>query len=261
MRRATQVRSALRWNRLVAGLGLSAAVVLLLGFRQTPDTEAATALTAAQVVQKMVAMNAARTAALQAYSSIRDYHLVYHGLGHASADMKVKVTYRNPGPKTFTVLSESGSGMLRHHVLDPLLKTERNEAEIEAREGSAIAPQYYRFKLVSTPHGDQTDYILALTPIKKHAGRFVFRGKIWVNPVDFGIEQAEGASVTSLSWWVSHFSFSYRSRKVGDFWLPAANRCVSHVRLFGPAVLNITYGDFELTSIRPVSFVSAGLNP
>lgn len=241
---------------LACGLALTGAWALAL-----PAASAASPLAAADIVQRMVAMNAERTADLRAYTAVYSYHLEYHGLGSDIADMRVKVAYQKPGPKRFTIVSESGSGMLRHHVLEPLLRRERQEAQFENRDGSALVPENYDFTVVDFPRaGLQPSYVLAVTP-RADSQRFLFRGKIWVNPVDFGLERVEGESVKSPSWWVDQFDFHYDSRKVGDFWLPASNHCVSHIRLFGHAVLDITYRDFKLTSTQPVSFLAAAGPP
>jgi hypothetical protein len=204
----------------------------------------------------MVAMNIHRHAALHAFTDVRHYHLEYHGLGHDIADMEVRVHYTAPGPNRLTILSESGSDMLRHHVLNPLVRTEQEEADIESTEGSVFVPENYSFTMVDSPHpGGQPDYVLAIQPLRD-AHRFLFRGKIWIDPVDFGLVRAEGTSVHSPSWWVSRFQFNYHGQKIGDFWLPQSNDCVSHLRLFGHATLDITYQHFEITSSGPVSFLA-----
>jgi hypothetical protein len=257
-------------SHTVRGGGAAGAAVLcclavaLLGFGQQPEATVdpiTPRLSTAEVVREMVAMNSERTAALQAYTFIERYHLDYHGLGHDTADMEVRVSFQNPGPKQFTIVSESGSGILRHHVLDPLVKREQLEAEIESQEGSALVPANYAFELVAYPRpGAQPDYILAVTP-RRREDRFLFRGKIWLNPVDFGLVRAQGESGHSPSWWVTRYRFTYRSQRVGDFWMPASNACVAHIRLFGHATLDISYQDFNLTSVLPLSMRAAGLLP
>lgn len=218
-------------------------------------------LSTTDIVQRMVAMNLERNAALQAYTEVTHYHVTYHGFGTETAEMTVKVTYQDGGPKQFTEVSASGSGMLRQHVLEPLLKAQRHEAAVEDRDGGALVPENYDFELVDSPQpGTQNCYVLAVKPVRD-AKRFLFRGKIWVNPKDFGIERAEGDSVSSPSFWVSRFHFQVHSRKIGDFWVPASSRSTSHVRVFGHAVLDMTFSDFQVTAARPVNFLAAEGSP
>ncbi|MGH9417927.1 MAG: hypothetical protein ACRD01_15000 [Terriglobales bacterium] len=212
-------------------------------------------LSTAQVVQRMVAMNAARTEALNAYTARRSYHVVYDGMGHKSATMQVRVSFQQPGPKVLTEVFETGSGMLRNHVLDPLLKQERRQADIAGHYGSSITPKNYRFTQLDFPRpGGPKDYVLKVEPHDSDSpDRFLFRGTIWVNPADFGIERIEGQLLRSPSWWVTHTHFNLHNQRIGDFYFPSSNHITSHVRFLGHAVLDISYDNFELTSIRAVS--------
>lgn len=206
-----------------------------------------------EVVCRMVAMNEARTQALHAYSATRVYHVDYQGMGHESADMTVRMEYREPGPKRFTVLTESGSGMLRHHVLEPLVKAEQKDAEATRVEGLALVPANYNFEMLQRPDGKgQLDYVLRATPHSGKDSRFLFRGTLWINPNDYGIERIQGRINDVPSFWVTHAEFDYYSQKLGDFWLPDISRTVAHLRWFGHALLTIRSGSFQFTSISPV---------
>lgn len=241
---------------------LPALALLLSGTASSVRQAApARALNTAEVVSRMVAMNAARRRALHAYTSVRDYTVSYAGWGHQRAAMTVRMDFRQPGPKQLTVISESGSGLLRRHVLKPLLEAERSEALASSRDGSAIVPANYRFQLLSTPDRNAGgDYILQAVP-RASAARFLFRGRIWIHPGDFGIERIRGTVPQVHSFWVTRARFDYRGQKLGDFWLPASNLTRAHIRFFGHAILLIRYHDFEFRSRSAVwPFMPAG-NP
>lgn len=245
------------WKLAVVGLA-----GLCLGWQMTAPAASAGPLPAAEVVKRMVAMNAARTQALHAYSAIRVYHIEYSGVGHHSADMTVRMDYQEPGPKRFTITSEAGSGMLRHHVLEPLVKAEENDAQVTRQQGLAIGPANYRFELLQEPDGEnQRDYVLRATPLKHKSQRFLFHGKVWINPDDFGIERIEGVLPDVHSFWVTHAEFDYHNQKIGDFWLPEASHTIAHLRWFGRAVLTIRYGGFQFSCISPVPPYAEGAQP
>src|SRR5215469_18039300 len=84
-----------------------------------------TPLTADEVMQRVVAMNEVRAKALETYSSLRSYHLECHCVSHKKADMVVRIDYRAPDKKEFTILSESGSGSVRTRVFKKLLEAEQ----------------------------------------------------------------------------------------------------------------------------------------
>src|SRR5690349_1963901 len=105
-------------------------------------------LTADEVVQRVVAMNDVRAKALERYSSVRSYSLECHCLSHKQADMTVRVEYRAPDKKTFTIVSESGSGSVRSKVFKKLLEAEQESMREENQQRSAISPENYTFELV-----------------------------------------------------------------------------------------------------------------
>jgi len=196
------------------------------------------------VVEQMVSKNAARAAALRAYSGERWYRVSFSGLGHKHAAMHVRVDFAQPGPKRFTVLSESGSSMLRHHVLEPLLTVERHQALADAEQGSSLTPANYDFDLLARPHPGSSNYVLFANP---HAGNpYLFRGTIWLDNEDLGLVKAVLAPVDVHSSWTTDTVCTYRGQNLQGFWLPASNHCVCKVRWFGHAALDIAYAHFTL---------------
>src|SRR5215469_17793274 len=99
---------------------------LIIGFpasAQQPNVSAP--LSAYEVMGRVVQMNEVRAKALESYSSIRSYHLECHCVSHKKADMVVRIDYRAPDKKEFTILSESGSGSVRTRVFKKLLEAEQ----------------------------------------------------------------------------------------------------------------------------------------
>src|SRR5450759_4961957 len=74
-------------------------------------------LTASQVVDRLVEKNAERAGALERYSSRRSYRLDYKGFPiDLHAEMIVDMSYKAPGTKQFTVVSESGNEWIIRHI-------------------------------------------------------------------------------------------------------------------------------------------------
>ena len=83
-------------------------------------------ITAQEVVQNLVRMNAERAEALQAYEGTRVYRLDYRGFpGSRRAEMVVRVKYRSPLTKEFTVVSATGSKLVIEKVFQKLLQAEK----------------------------------------------------------------------------------------------------------------------------------------
>jgi outer membrane lipoprotein-sorting protein len=212
-------------------------------------------LRADEVMGRVVEMNEVRAEALESYSSVRSYHLECHCLSHKKADMVVRTDYQAPNKKEFTIVSESGSGTVRDRVFKKLLEAEQDSMRDENQQRSAITPENYTFQVSDYEKTDADEvYVLDAQPRSKN--KFLFRGHIWVSAKDFAITQVEGEPAVNPSWWTVKTDFQRRYQKIGDFWLPATNESETKVRIFGTAVLTISYGEYQITQAPGVSVAS-----
>jgi outer membrane lipoprotein-sorting protein len=203
-------------------------------------------LTADEVVARVALMNEERAIALQSYSVLRTYHLVCNCLVHKTADMTVRITYRSPDEKEFTIVSERGSGTIRDRVFRPLLEAEVESMQLQNQQRTGITVENYAFTLLKSPQIGANDfYVLQATP--RHKNKFLFRGRIWVDANDFAVIRVEGEPAVNPSWWTRKTDFVRVYQRVGPFWLPESNESVTNVRMFGTAVLTITYGEYQTT--------------
>jgi hypothetical protein len=209
------------------------------------ETQAAAPLTTAQVVEKMVVMNEQRAQALESYRATRIYHLEYRGLSSKSADLIVAMTYRRPGEKKFSIVSESGSDLLNKRVLKKLLEAEEESMQEENRLQTAFRPENYEFHLLAYERAPDHDfYVLEVTPRFKN--KFLFRGRIWVEGQDFAMARMEGEPAKNPSWWTKRNVIHATYQKLGNFWLPARNETATQVRILGRSLLTIVYQDYQI---------------
>jgi len=251
MRRFFEVtNSYARWS-------LTTLILLLFRFPLiAQDVKTSAPLTANEIIKQVVKMNEIRAKALESYSSIRSYRLECHCLYHKKADMVVRADYHAPNEKTFTIVSESGSGTVRNRVFKKLLEAEEESMREENQRRSAITPDNYTFKVADYQKTESTElYILEAEP--KTDNKFLFRGKIWVDGSDFAITRVEGQPAVNPSWWTLRTDFKRSYQKVGEFWLPASNESETKVRIFGTADLCIEYGQYEITRAGAVSELSS----
>jgi outer membrane lipoprotein-sorting protein len=203
-------------------------------------------LTVQQVVTNLEQRNAQRAAALQQFEGKRVYRMQYRGFpSDRDAEMVVKVNFRAPNSKEFTVVSQTGSKFVIDHVFKKLLEGELEAVKGDNRSETALTSQNYAFELAgyeSTPQGPQ--YVLKLVPKTKN--KFLYRGTIWVDAKDFAVARIEGEPGKNPSLWIKKTDVFHRYVKVDDFWLPAENRTESVIRLGGKATLSIEYQDYKI---------------
>ena len=205
-----------------------------------------------QVLANLEQKDAQRAAALEQFEGKRIYRMQYHGFpSDRDAEMVVKVHFRAPNSKEFTVLSQTGSKFVIDHIFKKLMESEQEALKTDNRHDMALTRQNYDFELVgydTTPDGPQ--YVIKILPKTKN--KFLCRGKIWVDAKDFAVVRIEGEPGKNPSMWIKKTGIAHRYVKVDDFWLPAENHTESFIRLGGKATLSIEYQDYKIIKATPV---------
>ena len=203
------------------------------------------------VLIRLEERNAERSAALEQFEGTRVYRMDYHGFpSDRDAEMVVKVSFRAPNFKEFSVVSETGSKFVIDHIFKKLLEGEQEASKGDNRQDTALTRKNYDFAIVgyeNAPEGPQ--YVLSLTP--KSRNKFLYRGKIWVDARDFAVVRIEGEPGKNPSMWIKKTQIAHRYKKVGGFWLPAENHTESFIRLGGKATLSIEYRDYKIIKVAP----------
>lgn len=245
-------------------LRITAAICLALpllsassGRSLASESTTASPLTVSQVVELLNRMNRERSDALREYTSVRVYHLELNGIVHKTADMVAKMTYHAPDRKEFTIISESGSEIMRTRVLKGILAAEKESLTKENRERTALNEANYEITLEGVEGSPVPQYyVLHAAPRVKN--KFLFKGKVWVDARDFAVTRIECEPAKNPSWWTKKNDITYTYRKVGDFWLPAHTQSLTEVRIFGHTELNVEYKDYELLDAKKLVTVTAG---
>ena len=200
-----------------------------------------------EVAARLMSRNAERAQKLLHVDSMRQYSLDYTGFPSAlSAHMQVEASYTAPGTKTFTVISESGSGLIRKHVLHRLLESEQEATSNAAnRDAVALTTANYRFSLLGCASGEgRPRYVMRVEPLRET--KFLYRGTIWIDSQDFAVTRIEAEPAKNPSFWTLRSQIHHQYQKIGEFYLPESNRTVTDVRLGGKAVLTIRYLDYKV---------------
>jgi len=202
-------------------------------------------LTGDEVAARLMARNAERAEKLRHVDSTRQYSLNYTGFRTLSANMEVTASYTVPGTKEFRVTSESGSNLLRKHVLHKLLESEQEAASNAAnRDAAGLSTANYRFSLLGCEAGDSRPlYVMRVEPLRQT--KFLYRGTIWIDAQDFAVTRIEAQPAKNPSFWTVRSQIHHQYQKIGEFYLPALNQTVSDVRVGGKAVLTIQYSNYK----------------
>ncbi len=228
---------------------LLTAVTLVYAPAAWPQAEPALpALSAEQVVQRLMEKNRERAQGLQHYVGKRSYRLEYRGFpASADATMEVQVNFDAPETKRFTIVSATGSKMIQNRVFHRLLESEQQASDSDNRKHTELGPDNYTFSLAGA---EGTNYVLKVEP--KVESRFLYRGKIWVDAHDFAVTRIEAQPARNPSFWTTRSLIHHTYQKVDNgFYLPKENKTVTNVRLGGVATLTIEYQSYQITVGQP----------
>jgi hypothetical protein len=207
---------------------------------------AADSLPTAEIVHRMVLHDQTSNRDLKQYSTLRNYHVVYHGFSLTlEADMKVAVNFNAASGKQLQIVSENGSRFLIDNVLKRAVTSEQEVARDRAQAN--LTPANYKFRLLGNDVIDgRPAYILQVEPLAP--SKFLYRGKVWVDATDFAVAKIEAQPARNPSLMISRAQFHYTGTKTEGFWVPQNVRGESNVRIGGVAVFTIDYGNYDIAS-------------
>jgi Outer membrane lipoprotein-sorting protein len=218
------------------------------------------ALTADQVIQRMIEQDEWRRSALQQYTSNRRY-VVDNVKFNKHAEVTVREKYVYPGQKEFETLSGSGSDYIRHKVISKLIEAELDAAKNQNRDQTRITPEHYKFELLGTEEQEGHPCFL-ISVVPNRSEKYLIKGRIWVDQKDFAIVRMEGSPAKNPSFWTRKVQFTRRYQKQGPFWMAASIESESEVFVAGKSALKIEYFDYVITQgeSHPIALLTKGVS-
>jgi hypothetical protein len=206
--------------------------------------------TAEEVVRRLVESDKQRASALGGYVSERRY-VAENQRFAKHAEVAVQESYVPPDQKDLKILSETGSLVIRQKVIDKLIEAELDSVRSENLDQTHITPENYGFRLNGTEEMDgYSCFVLEVIP--KSAKKYLMRGQIWVDRIDFAIVRMEGSPAKNPSIWTRKVRFVRRYEKHGSFWLPASLESESDILVAGRSTLKIEYSDYRIDVREPI---------
>src|SRR6185312_4016973 len=174
---------------------------------------------------------------------------VYRGRDetHAAAEITVKMTYRRGVGRSYQILSQSGSDLIRKFGLVPLLNAETRLSEPGTLEHSWFTTDNYEMKLKSRQPellGGRQCYALTIVP--RHKAPNAIQGTLWVNAEDGSIVKVEGVASRRPSILAGRTSMMREYRKISGYAMATHARAESNSRIIGRTVVTVEYSDYHL---------------
>ena len=201
----------------------------------------------AAVIRGVDAAVLARVNRIAGYT-VTEHYAVFRGDDetHSVADMTVKTTYRRETGKSYEVVSQGGSAIIRRLGLDPILDSERDINRPENVEFSWITSENYEMTLkpgIQMQDGREC-LVLSINPRRKAPNLIV--GTLWVDAKDYTIAKLEGVASKSPSVFAGETHMMRQYANIEGFPMALHARAESKSALFGRTVVLIDYTDYRL---------------
>ena len=235
-------------RRLLIGL-VAAASFAFAGSMIVPAQQ----LDTASVVRQVDAAVKARNDNLAGYT-VTERYAVYRSNDeiHPIAEMTVMTTYKMESGKSYTIVSQTGSGIVRDMVLDAILDNEKQLNLPGIREGTWITSANYEMQLKpggTRPLDGRDCLVLALIPKRK--APYLIEGSLWVDAKDGSIVQIQGTASKSSSLFAGPAQVMRQYANIGGFSQATHVRAVSNSFMFGATIVTIDYRDYHIQLRAP----------
>jgi hypothetical protein len=192
-----------------------------------------------------------RVDSIAGYTVTESYKL-FRGsdLTQPAAQMTVQTTYTRESGKSYKILSEDGSHILRSAVFSPLLDNEKRINQPGNVEASWLVSANYEMHLQpGAPQqvNGRACYALALHPRVKAPN--LIEGTIWVDTRDYSIVKIEGHGSKSASWITAPSEVARIYEPIDGFAMATHAKAVTESDLFGPTTVTIDYTGYQIRAL------------
>jgi hypothetical protein len=201
----------------------------------------------AAVIRQIDAAVFARVNNILEFTDVEHYS-VYRGGDetHPAAEMTVRDTYKKGVGKEYTVLSESGSGLILHFGLKPLIENEKTINLPGNVEKSWFTSANYEMKLKPGVMrlNSRDCYVLDIKP-RGEAPNLII-GTLWADVKDGFVVQIEGVASKNPSVLAGTTHMMRQYANISEFSMATHARAESTSALFGHTVVTIDYSGYQL---------------
>lgn len=221
-------------------------VSLAAGFTSAQEPDAP------RIIQSIDAAVALRVNSVLGFTDVEHY-AVYRGSDqtHPAAEMTVRDTYTKGVGKSYTILSQSGSGLILRFGLKPLLENEKDINIPGNVEKSWFTSANYDMKL--QPGGTvqlngRSCYVFAITAKRKAPN--TMNGRLWADARDGSLVQIDGVATESASIWSGPAHMMRQYANFNGLSMAMHARAESDSTLIGRSVVTVDYSNYQL-KVKP----------
>ncbi|MGA2219289.1 MAG: hypothetical protein ABSG51_14435 [Terracidiphilus sp.] len=200
------------------------------------------------IIHAIDAAAEARFANLRGFT-VTEHYAVYRGDDETrpAAEMSVKTTYRKDFGKSYEILSQSGSEIIRKFALQPLLDHEKEINLPGNVQKSWFTSSNYEMKLkpgVTQVIDGRKCLAISMSPRRKAPN--MIEGILWLDTKDNSLAKIEGVASKSPSVFAGIPLMMRSYVTIDGYAMAHYSRAESTSLFFGRTVVTIDYRDYQL---------------
>lgn len=162
-----------------------------------------------------------------------------------AAEMTVKTTYKKDGGKSYAILNETGSSLLRKEVLERVLDNERLMSQPANRAMAIVTSANY----IIAVKGSETlngRNCIAVSLEPRRSSPYLFKGTAWVDAKNYAIVQLQGVAARSHSMLTGPAQVFRQYAQISGLPMATHAKAVSSSWLVGQTTVTIDYTGYEI---------------
>jgi len=189
-----------------------------------------------------------RAANVAGFTDIEHY-VVYRGKDetHPAAEITVKATFRRGEGRSYRILSQSGSEVIRKLGLIRLLKEEKALSQPGALEQNWLNSTNYQMSLKSDkPEQINGHLCYAISIVPKRRAPETLIGTLWVDADDYAAIRIDGVPSRRPSIFAGSTRITRDYEEVHGYSMATFARAESNSRWIGRTVITVSYSHYHL---------------
>jgi hypothetical protein len=182
---------------------------------------------------------------LTSYRAFRTLEADARG-GHTHARLTAWTTLDPVQGFQYSVVEESGSGIVRQKVLHAALEAEQNFRASGELDKGALTPLNYEF----SPGRDAEDGLIRVDIHPKRHDTMLIEGSILLTQADGDLTRVEGFLIKRPSFWTREVQVVRKYERICGIRVPVSMQSVARVLIAGRSTFSMTY---EYDSINGVA--------
>lgn len=169
--------------------------------------------------------------------------------GRMQAEVQAWTSVDRDGKFRYEVVSESGSALIREHVLLKALETEQRTVNERVASAVELTPENYEFSPDPAGRGPR----MRIAMRARRSSPMLLNGFMTVTREDGDLLSVDGSLAAMPSWWTRRVDIARRYARINGVRVPVEMSSRADVRVVGESTFRMTFA-YQMINGQPAHF-------